>query len=325
MKLNNKEGYSMLEIEKPKIECVELKEDGTYGKFIIEPLERGYGITLGNALRRILLSSLPGAAATSVKIENVLHEFSTVQGVKEDVTELVLNIKGLALKMNGEGPKTIYIDAKGEGEVTAADIRTDGDVEVVNKDLHIATLDSDGKLYIEITVDSGRGYVSLTKNKKDNQPINTIPVDSIYTPAKRVNFTVENTRVGQITDYDKLTLEIWTNGTIKPDEAIGLSAKILIEHFKLFMTLTDHANNVEIIVEKEEDKKEKVLEMTIEELDLSVRSYNCLKRAGINTVQELTQRSMDDMMKVRNLGKKSLEEVEQKLAALGLGLRMSDE
>lgn len=325
MKLNNKEGYSMLEIEKPKIECVELKEDGTYGKFVIEPLERGYGITLGNALRRILLSSLPGAAATSVKIENVLHEFSTVQGVKEDVTELVLNIKGLALKMNGEGPKTIYIDAKGEGEVTAADIRTDGDVEVVNKDLHIATLDSDGKLYIEITVDSGRGYVSLTKNKRDNQPINTIPVDSIYTPAKRVNFTVENTRVGQITDYDKLTLEIWTNGTIKPDEAIGLSAKILIEHFKLFMTLTDHANNVEIMVEKEEDKKEKVLEMTIEELDLSVRSYNCLKRAGINTVQELTQRSMDDMMKVRNLGKKSLEEVEQKLAALGLGLRMSDE
>jgi DNA-directed RNA polymerase subunit alpha len=325
MKLNNKEGYSMLEIEKPKIECVELKEDGTYGKFIIEPLERGYGITLGNALRRILLSSLPGVAATSVKIENVLHEFSTVQGVKEDVTELVLNIKGLALKMNGEGPKTIYIDAKGEGEVTAADIRTDGDVEVVNKDLHIATLDSDGKLYIEITVDRGRGYVSLTKNKKDNQPINTIPVDSIYTPAKRVNFTVENTRVGQITDYDKLSLEIWTNGTIKPDEAIGLSAKILIEHFKLFMTLTDHANNVEIMVEKEEDKKEKVLEMTIEELDLSVRSYNCLKRAGINTVQELTQRSMDDMMKVRNLGKKSLEEVEQKLAALGLGLRMSDE
>ena len=275
----------MLEIEKPKIECVELKEDGTYGKFIVEPLERGYGTTLGNALRRILLSSLPGVAATSVKIENVLHEFSTVQGVKEDVTELVLNIKGLALTMNGEGPKTIYIDAKGEGEVTAADIRTDGDVEVVNKDLHIATLDSDGKLYMEITVDRGRGYVSLTKNKRDNQPINTIPVDSIYTPAKRVNFTVENTRVGQITDYDKLSLEIWTNGTIRPDEAIGLSAKILIEHFKLFMTLTDHANDVEIMVEKEEDKKEKVLEMTIEELDLSVRSYNCLKRAGINTVQ----------------------------------------
>jgi DNA-directed RNA polymerase subunit alpha len=315
----------MLEIEKPKIECVDLKEDGTYGKFVIEPLERGYGTTLGNALRRILLSSLPGVAATSVKIENVLHEFSTVQGVKEDVTELVLNIKGLALKMNGDGPKTIFIDAKGEGEVTGADIRTDGDVEVVNKDLHIATLDSDGKLYMEITVDRGRGYVSQMKNKSDNQPINTIPVDSIYTPAKRVNFTVENTRVGQITDYDKLSLEVWTNGTIKPDEAIGLSAKILIEHFKLFMTLTDHANNVEIMVEKEEDKKEKVLEMTIEELDLSVRSYNCLKRAGINTVQELTQRSMDDMMKVRNLGKKSLEEVEQKLEALGLGLRLSDE
>jgi len=315
----------MLEIEKPKIECVELKDDASYGKFIIEPLERGYGITLGNSLRRILLSSLPGVAATSVKIENVLHEFSTVQGVKEDVTELILNIKGLALKMNGEGPKTIYIDAKGEGEVTGADIRTDGDVEVINQDIHIATLDADGKLYMEITVERGRGYVSQTKNKAENQGITTIPVDSIYTPVKRVNFTVENTRVGQITDYDKLTLELWTNGTIKPDEAIGLSAKILIEHFKLFMTLTDHANNVEIMVEKEEDKKEKVLEMTIEELDLSVRSYNCLKRAGINTVQELTQRSMDDMMKVRNLGKKSLEEVEQKLAALGLGLRLSDE
>ncbi|SKA82327.1 DNA-directed RNA polymerase subunit alpha [Clostridium sp. USBA 49] len=315
----------MLEIEKPKIECVELKEDGTYGKFVVEPLERGYGITLGNALRRILLSSLPGAAATSVRIENVLHEFSSVQGVKEDVTELILNIKSLALKMNGEGPSTIYIDANGEGEVTGADIKTDGNVEIVNKDLHIATLDEDGKLYMEITVDRGRGYVSQTKNKKDNLPINTIPVDSIYTPVKRVNFNVENTRVGQITDYDKLTLEVWTNGTIKPDEAIGLSAKILIEHFKLFMTLTDQANNVEIMVEKEEDKKEKVLEMTIEELDLSVRSYNCLKRAGINTVQELTQRSIDDMMKVRNLGKKSLEEVEQKLATLGLSLKQSEE
>lgn len=315
----------MLEIEKPKIECVEASEDGSYGKFVVEPLERGYGITLGNALRRILLSSLPGVAATSVKIENVLHEFSTVQGVKEDVTELVLNIKGLAIKMLGEGPRTIYIDAKGEGEVTAADIKTDGDVEIINGDLHIATLDENGRLYMEIIIDKGRGYVSQNKNKNENLPINTIPVDSIYTPVKRVNFKVENTRVGQITDYDKLALEIWTNGTIKPDEAIGLSAKILIEHFKLFMTLTDHANNVEIMIEKEEDKKEKVLEMTIEELDLSVRSYNCLKRAGINTVQELTQRSMDDMMKVRNLGKKSLEEVEQKLAALGLGLRLSDE
>ncbi|WP_291633267.1 DNA-directed RNA polymerase subunit alpha [Clostridium sp.] len=315
----------MLEIEKPKIECVETAEDGSYGKFVIEPLERGYGITLGNALRRILLSSLPGVATSAVKIDTVLHEFSTVKGVKEDVTELILNIKSLALKMNGEGPRTIYIDAKGPGVVTGADIRTDGDIEVVNDDLHIATLDDSAKLYMELTVNRGRGYVSMSKNKTDELPIATIPVDSIYTPVKRVNFAVENTRVGQITDYDKLTIEIWTNGTIRPDEAIGLSAKILIEHFKLFMTLTDHADNVEIMVEKEEDKKEKVLEMTIEELDLSVRSYNCLKRAGINTVQELTERSMDDMMKVRNLGKKSLEEVEQKLQALSLNLKLSEE
>lgn len=315
----------MLEIEKPKIECVEVSEDGTYGKFVVEPLERGYGITLGNALRRILLSSLPGVAANHIKIDGVLHEFSTVRGVKEDVSELILNIKTLALKMNGDGPKTIYIDAQGPGEVTSGDIKTDGDVEIVNKDLHIATLDDDGKLYMEIIVNRGRGYVSQTKNKAEEMPIGTIPVDSIYTPIKRVNFVVENTRVGQITDYDKLSLEVWTNGTIMPDEAIGLSAKILIEHFKLFMTLTDHANNVEIMVEKEEDKKEKVLEMTIEELDLSVRSYNCLKRAGINTVQELTERTMDDMMKVRNLGKKSLEEVEQKLEALGLSLKQSEE
>jgi len=315
----------MLEIEKPKIECVETAEDDSYGKFIIEPLERGYGITLGNALRRILLSSLPGVATSAVKIDTVLHEFSTVKGVKEDVTELILNIKSLALKMNGEGPRTVYIDAKGPGVVTGADIKTDGDIEVVNNDLHIATLDDGAKLYMELTVNKGRGYVSQSKNKTDELPIATIPVDSIYTPVKRVNFAVENTRVGQITDYDKLTIEIWTNGTIRPDEAIGLSAKILIEHFKLFMTLTDHADNVEIMVEKEEDKKEKVLEMTIEELDLSVRSYNCLKRAGINTVQELTERSMDDMMKVRNLGKKSLEEVEQKLQALSLNLKLSEE
>ncbi|KEH90181.1 DNA-directed RNA polymerase subunit alpha [Clostridium novyi] len=315
----------MLEIEKPKIECVEASEDGTYGKFVIEPLERGYGITLGNSLRRILLSSLPGGAANSIKIDGVLHEFSTVTGVKEDVTELILNIKGLALKMNGEGPSTIYIDAQGPGEVTAADIISDGNVEIMNKDMHIATLDNDGKLYMEINVDNGRGYVTQNKNKKEDLPIGTIPVDSIYTPVKRVNFTVENTRVGQITDYDKLSIEVWTNGTIQPEEAISLSAKILIEHFKLFMTLTDHADNVEIMVEKEEDKKEKVLEMTIEELDLSVRSYNCLKRAGINTVQELTERTIDDMMKVRNLGKKSLEEVQEKLAALGLGLKKSDE
>ena len=315
----------MLEIEKPKIECVETSEDGNYGKFVVEPLERGYGITLGNALRRILLSSLPGVAANYIKIDGVLHEFSTVRGVKEDVAELILNIKELALKMNGEDPKTIYIDAQGPGEVVAGDIKTDGDVEIVNKDLHIATLDDDGKLYMEIAVNGGRGYVSQRKNKSEDMPIGTIPVDSIYTPIKRVNFAVENTRVGQITDYDKLSLEVWTNGTILPDEAVSLSAKILIEHFKLFMTLTDHANNVEIMVEKEEDKKEKVLEMTIEELDLSVRSYNCLKRAGINTVQELTERTMDDMMKVRNLGKKSLEEVEQKLDALGLSLKQSED
>ncbi|WP_346937913.1 DNA-directed RNA polymerase subunit alpha [uncultured Clostridium sp.] len=315
----------MLEIEKPKIECVETAENGTYGKFVVEPLERGYGITLGNALRRILLSSLPGVAANSIKIDGVLHEFSTIHGVKEDVSELILNIKELALKMSGEGPRTIYIDAEGPGEVTGADIKADGDVEVVNKDLHIATLDDGGKLFMEININSGRGYVSQNKNKTDDKPISTIPVDSIYTPVKRVNFTVENTRVGQITDYDKLTIEISTNGTIRPDEAIGLSAKILIEHFKLFMTLTDHADNVEIMIEKEEDKKEKVLEMTIEELDLSVRSFNCLKRAGINTVQELTEKSMDDMMKVRNLGKKSLEEVEQKLEGLGLGFKPSEE
>jgi len=315
----------LLEIEKPKIECVEISEDGFYGKFVIEPLERGYGITLGNAMRRILLSSLPGVAANHVRIDGVLHEFSTVPGVKEDVTELILNIKSLALTMNGDGNRTIYIDAKGPGKVTAGDIRTEGDVQVINKDLHIATLDDNGRLYMELLVNRGRGYVSQTKNKSEEMPIGTIPVDSIYTPVKRVNFKVENTRVGQITDYDKLTLEVWTNGTIKPEEAISLSAKILIEHFKLFMTLTDHANDVEILIEKEEDKKEKVLEMTIEELDLSVRSYNCLKRAGINTVQELTERTMDDMMKVRNLGKKSLEEVEQKLEALGLSLKQTEE
>ncbi|MBP2033095.1 DNA-directed RNA polymerase subunit alpha [Clostridium algifaecis] len=315
----------MLEIEKPKIECVESSEDGNYGKFVVEPLERGYGITLGNALRRILLSSLPGVAANHIKIDGVLHEFSTVRGVKEDVAELILNIKMLALKMNGDEPKTIYIDAEGQGEVKAGDIKTDGDVEIINPELHIATLDDDARLYMEIMVSRGRGYVSQARNKTEDMPIGTIPVDSIYTPIKRVNFNVENTRVGKITDYDKLSLEIWTNGTIMPDEAVSLSAKILIEHFKLFMTLTDHANNVEIMVEKEEDKKEKVLEMTIEELDLSVRSYNCLKRAGINTVQELTERSMDDMMKVRNLGKKSLEEVEQKLDALGLSLKLTEE
>ena len=315
----------MFEIEKPKIQCVETSEDGTYGKFVVEPLERGYGITLGNALRRMLLSSLPGVAPTSVKIDGVLHEFSVVPGVREDVTELILNLKGLFIKMNGEGPRKIYIDAKGPGVVTAGDIKTDGDVEIVNKDLYIATLEEDAKLYVEINVDRGRGYISQMRNKAEGLPLSTIPMDSIYTPVKRVNFTVDNTRVGQITDYDKLTLEIWTNGTILTEEAISLAAKVLIEHFKLFMTLTNHANDVEVMIEKEDDKKEKVLEMTIEELDLSVRSYNCLKRAGINTVHELTEKTMDDMMKVRNLGKKSLEEVERKLKDLDLSLKSTDE
>jgi len=315
----------MFEIEKPKIQCVETSEDGTYGKFVVEPLERGYGITLGNALRRMLLSSLPGVAPTSVKIDGVLHEFSVVPGVREDVTELILNLKGLFIKMNGEGPRKIYIDAKGPGVVTAGDIKTDGDVEIINKDLYIATLEEDAKLYVEINVDRGRGYVSQMRNKAEGLPLSTIPMDSIYTPVKRVNFTVDNTRVGQITDYDKLTLEIWTNGTILTEEAISLAAKVLIEHFKLFMTLTNHANDVEVMIEKEDDKKEKVLEMTIEELDLSVRSYNCLKRAGINTVHELTEKTMDDMMKVRNLGKKSLEEVERKLKDLDLSLKSTDE
>lgn len=280
---------------------------------------------MGNALRRILLSSLPGVAPNSVKIDGVLHEFSTVPGVKEDVTELILNIKNLAIRMQGDGPKTIYIDAVGPCVVTGADIKTDSDVEIVNRDFHVATLDEHGKLYVEITIDRGRGYVSQTNNKSEDHSLQTIPVDSIYTPTKRVNFTVNNTRVGQVMNYDELTLELWTNGTIKIEEAISLSAKILIEHFKLFMTLVDNDNDMEIMVEKEEDKKEKVLEMTVEELDLSVRSYNCLKRANINTVQELTQKSVEDMMKVRNLGKKSLEEVESKLKDLGLGLKSSDE
>lgn len=315
----------MLEIEKPKITVIETNEDGTYGKIVVEPLLQGYGITLGNALRRILLSSLPGVAPNSVKIDGVLHEFSTVPGVKEDVTELILNIKNLAIKMQGDGPKTIYIDAVGPCVVTGADIKTDSDVEIVNRDFHVATLDEHGKLYVEITIDRGRGYVSQTNNKSEDHSLQTIPVDSIYTPTKRVNFTVNNTRVGQVMNYDELTLELWTNGTIKIEEAISLSAKILIEHFKLFTTLVDNDNDMEIMVEKEEDKKEKVLEMTVEELDLSVRSYNCLKRANINTVQELTQKSVEDMMKVRNLGKKSLEEVESKLKDLGLGLKSSDE
>ncbi len=315
----------MLEIEKPKIECVEKNDISTYGKFVVEPLERGYGITLGNALRRILISSLPGVAANNIKIDGVLHEFSTIKGVKEDVTEIILNIKSLALKMNVDGPQKIYIDSKGPGVVLAKDIITDGAVEVANEDLYIATLDNDGRLYMEIQVNRGRGYVMQNKNKHDDMPIGTIAVDSIYSPVKRVNFYVENTRVGQVTDYDKLIIEIWTNGTISPEHAISLSSRILIEHFNLFLTLTDQSNDLKILKDKAEDTKEKLLEMTIEELDLSVRSYNCLKRAGINTIQELANKTIEDMMKVRNLGKKSLEEVEQKLKQLGLSLKESEE
>lgn len=315
----------MIEIEKPTIEILELSEDNKYGKFVVEPLERGFGTTLGNSLRRILLSSLPGAAVSSIKVDGVLHEFSTIPGVKEDMVEIVLNLKELVLKMHSDEPKVLTINAQGPKIVTAGDIITDPDVEILNPEQLIATLNEDGKLYMEITVEKGRGYVPAEKNKKPGQPIGIIPVDSIFTPIRRVNFTVENTRVGQVTDYDKLTLEVWTNGSIKPDEATSLAAKILSEHLMLFINLTDHVNDVEIMVEKEEDKKEKVLEMTIEELDLSVRSYNCLKRAGINTVEELTQRTEEDMMKVRNLGKKSLEEVQQKLAALGLSLRKSED
>lgn len=315
----------MIEIEKPKIECVESTEDNTYGKFVVEPLERGYGITLGNALRRILLSSLPGVAVTSIKIDGVLHEFSTVPGVIEDVTEIILNVKNLSMKLHSDGPKIVYIDADGEGPVTAGDIKADSDVEILNPDLHICTLNGESRFYMELVLNKNRGYIPAEKNKQAGQPIGIIPVDSIYTPVRKVNYTVENTRVGQITDYDKLTLEVWTNGSIKPDEAISLGAKIMSEHLNLFIDLSDHAKHTEIMVEKEETMKEKVLEMTIEELDLSVRSYNCLKRAGINTVEDLTNKTEEDMMKVRNLGRKSLEEVLQKLNALGLSLAQSEE
>ncbi len=315
----------MIEIEKPKIECVESADDNTYGRFVVEPLERGYGITLGNSLRRILLSSLPGAAVTSVRIEGVLHEFSTIEGVVEDTTDIILNLKELCLKLYADEPKIIRVEAEGPGELTAGDIKADADVEILNPQLHIAQLAEGGRLVMDIEVQKGRGYVAADKNKKPDQPIGVIPVDSIFTPIRRVNYTVENTRVGQVTDYDKLTLEVWTNGSIKPDEAISLGAKILSEHLALFMALTEEIDNVEIMVEKEEDEKDKLMEMTIEELDLSVRSYNCLKRAGINTVAELTERTPEDMMKVRNLGKKSLQEVQEKLAVLGLSLAESEE
>ena len=315
----------MIEIEKPTIECIFSNEDPNYGKFVVEPLERGYGTTLGNSLRRILLSSLPGVAVTSVKIDGILHEFSTIPGVKEDVTEIILNLKKLAVKLNGENTKRVLINAIGPKEVTASDILGDSDVEIFNPDLHIATLEENATLIMEINLARGRGYVPADMNKDENTPISVIPTDSIFTPVRKVNFTVENTRVGQVTDYDKLILEIWTDGSIAPSEGVSIGAKIMQEHLSLFVELTDSAEGLEIMVEKEENQKEKALEMTIEELELSVRSFNCLKRAAINTVEELTHRSEEDMMKVRNLGKKSLDEVKHKLEELGLSLRQSDE
>ena len=317
----------MNEIEKPKIETADVSDDGNYGKFVVAPLERGFGTTLGNSLRRVLLSSLPGVAPTSIKIDGVVHEFSTVPGVKEDVTEIVLNIKNLTAKLHCDGPKTVEICAEGPCEVTADSIKCDSEVEILNPDLHIATLGEGAKLYMEITLDKGRGYVPSDRNKQNMTAnvIGDIPVDSIYTPVYRVNFNVENARVGQRIDYDKLTLEVWTNGVITAQEAVSLAAKFLTEHLNLFVNLSDKGSNAEIMVEKDDQDKEKVLEMTIEELDLSVRSFNCLKRAGINTVGDLVNKSEEDMMKVRNLGRKSLEEVIWKMASLGYNLRKEDE
>ena len=318
----------MFDFERPNIEIAEISEDKKYGKFVVEPLERGYGTTLGNSLRRIMLSSLPGAAVSQVKIEGVLHEFSSIPGVKEDVTEIIMNIKSLAIRNNSDTnePKIAYIEYDGEGVVHASDIQVDQDIEILNPELVIATLNGkDTKLYMELTITKGRGYVGADKNKTEDLPIGVIAVDSIYTPVERVNVTVENTRVGQITDYDKLTLDVYTNGTLIPDEAVSLAAKVLSEHLSLFIDLSENAKTAEIMVEKEDDEKEKVLEMSIDELELSVRSYNCLKRAGINTVEELTNKTSEDMMKVRNLGRKSLEEVLAKLKELGLQLNPSDE
>jgi len=314
----------LIEFQKPTIRCEELSPDNKYGRYVIEPLERGYGITVGNALRRTLLSSLPGAAVTAVKIDGVLHEFSTIPGVLEDVPEIILNLKGLAIKMSSPGPKIMYIEAQGECEVKAKDIKADADIEICNPDHHIATLNQDARLFMEITVNQGKGYVPAERNKQPNQPIGVIPVDSIYTPVVKVNYKVENTRVGQVTDYDKLTMEIWTNGTIRPDEALTIAAKILIEHFNLFTDLSNIPTKIETVVKQEPPKRNKLLDMTIEELELSVRSYNCLKRAGINTVEDLVNKTEEEMMKVRNLGKKSLEEVIQKLHSLGLSLKKSD-
>ncbi len=316
----------MIGIEKPRIETAELAADGTYGKIIVEPLERGYGVTLGNSLRRILLSSLPGYAITSVKIDGVLHEFSTIPGVKEDVTEIILNLKNVILKIHGDGPKTVYIDASGEGEVVAGDIKCDSEVEIINSDYHICTLDKDASINMELTVNKGRGYVSAEQNKKLMQPvIGVIAIDSIYTPILKANYTIEDIRVGQDIGFDKLTLEVWTNGTISATDAVSLGAKFLNEHLALFSDLSGEAYDTEIMVDRDVDTKGKIMEMTIEELDLSVRSFNCLKRAGINTVEDLTNRTEEDMMKVRNLGKKSLDEVINKLHSFGLDLRSEDE
>ncbi|MBS7360289.1 MAG: DNA-directed RNA polymerase subunit alpha [Oscillospiraceae bacterium] len=316
----------MIGIEKPEVKFTGSVEDSAYGTFVVEPLERGFGTTLGNSLRRVLLSSLPGYAITSVKIDNVLHEFSTIPNVKEDVTEIVLNLKGVILKIHGDGPKTMYIEANGSGEITAGDIKADSEVEILNPDHHIATLDADAHVTMELTADRGRGYVSSDRNKQILEPaIGVIAIDSIYTPVLKVNYTVDNTRVGQITDYDKLTIDVWTDGTISAKEAVSLAAKILTEHLNLFVELSDEVSNTEVMVVKDESSKEKVLEMTIEELDLSVRSFNCLKRAGINNVEDLINKTEDDMMKVRNLGRKSLDEVVAKLNSLELSLRDEDE
>ena len=314
----------MIEIEKPRIECIETPTDDSYGKYVIEPLERGYGTTLGNSLRRVLLSSLPGTAVTSIRISGIQHEFSAIPGVKEDVTEIVLNIKRIIARLHSDEPKTVYIEASGEGEVTAGDIKADGEGEILNPELHIATLGPDASLSMELTLDHGRGYVPADKNKNPQQIIGTIPVDSIYTPVLKVNYAVENTRVGNQTDFDKLTLEVWTDRTISPRDAVSLGAKILVDHFTLFTDLSDSIGSRSTVVEKVETQRDKVLEMTIEELDLSVRSFNCLKRANINTVEDLISKTQDEMIKVRNLGRKSLEEVEHKLAMMGLSLASDD-
>lgn len=315
----------MIEIEKPKIERVDGNANSHYGMFVIEPLERGYGITLGNSLRRVLLSSLPGGAITNIKIDNVLHEFSTIPGVLEDTTEVILNLKQLAMKIYSDDPQTLTIVAAGQGVITAGDIKLPADVEILNPDMHIATLEEGASIYMEMIAVNSRGYVPAERNKQAGQPIGMIAMDSLFSPIKRVNYKVEDTRVGQHTDYDRLTIEVWTDGSIRPDEAISLGAKILSKHLNLFVTLTEKVDEVEVVDEKDEDNKAKIMEMTIEELDLSVRSYNCLKRAGINSMQELVQKSGDEMMKVRNLGKKSLEEVLQKLDELNLTLRDTNE